>query len=252
MFGLQVLLHIPDEDISIHDEEDAMGSQMLTGSDDLEVDESNQHCHHRAQGVKHAVCDVNSHVELIDEHRSQDKNWDYVDDETISAPSSDHIEILQGACNSPQNGSCVHSSNPEEECVDESSDRDCLIIVRASNTSRDVRWHNGDEESSKEAGVDSVCALFRQEEGRHGGESSKHRSQEDTYVPDIKWEGEEVKCPFDESRGDHDPWENGSTNDSAKWVPRLTVIPIPKVVKAFIVEVLGGPVIEPRVKLVDN
>ena len=45
LLGLQIPLDILDQYVGIHDEKDEMGGKMLTGSDDLEIDKSNQHGH---------------------------------------------------------------------------------------------------------------------------------------------------------------------------------------------------------------
>jgi hypothetical protein len=53
---------------------------MLTRFDNGKVNESDEHGHDGAKCVEHAVGYVNLHVELVDEHGTEHKDWDDIDD----------------------------------------------------------------------------------------------------------------------------------------------------------------------------
>lgn len=68
LLSLKVLSNVFNDNIGIHNDENQVGGKMLTGSNDSKVDESDEHCHDGAKGVEHAVCYVDLHIELVDEH----------------------------------------------------------------------------------------------------------------------------------------------------------------------------------------
>lgn len=66
---------------------------MLASSDSIETDEGNEHCHDCTNHVEDTVGHVDLHAELVDEHCTQDEDWDDVDDEVITTPSCYHVEV---------------------------------------------------------------------------------------------------------------------------------------------------------------
>lgn len=81
-------------DEHIHEKEGDMRSQVLTGSDNLEVNKGDQHGHQRSHCVENTICNIHLQVQLIDEYHSEHMNWDYVNEETVSTPRCDHVKVV--------------------------------------------------------------------------------------------------------------------------------------------------------------
>lgn len=65
-------------------------------------------------------------------------------------------------------------------------------------------------------------------------------------------ESQKAQEPVNESRGDHETGVKRPTDDAAERVPALGVEPVPELVKAFLGQELGDPVIEVWIKLMDH
>ena len=47
-------------------------------------------------------------------------------------------------------------------------------------------------------------------------------------------------------------WVNGTTNDSAEWIPGHIIKPVVKCIESFLNQIFGCSVVEVGIKLVDN
>ena len=57
-------------------------------------------------------------MEFVNEHSSEYKNGNDVDDEGITTPSGNHVEVRKGAHDTPKNGAGVNSLDPQVEGCD--------------------------------------------------------------------------------------------------------------------------------------
>ena len=74
-----------------------MRNQVLTGSNDLEVNEGDQHSHQGAHCVENTICNIYLEVQLIDKHHTKHMYWDDVNKETVSTPRGDHVKVVNSA-----------------------------------------------------------------------------------------------------------------------------------------------------------
>jgi hypothetical protein len=72
---------------------------MFTRANNLKVYKSNKHGHKRAKGVKNTISHINAHIKFSNKHTSEYKDWNHINDETITTPSGNHVKVLKGASN---------------------------------------------------------------------------------------------------------------------------------------------------------
>lgn len=119
---------------------------MLSRSHDLIVYKCNQQAENGAEGVEHAVGNVDAQVESVNENCSQDEDRNYVYYETVATPRCDHIKVAEGTCCAPHDASSIASFYPQIEGVHKSKYCHGFVIIRASRPTSNNRWHYRNKE----------------------------------------------------------------------------------------------------------
>ncbi len=85
-----------------------------------------------------------------------------------------------------------------------------------------------------------------------GGEGREEGRQEHADVAHVDGQVKEAQNVEDGSRGDHEPGVDGAADDPPQRIPSAIVKPIVKAVEALVGQILGGPVIEVGIELVNH
>ena len=70
IFG-DIVVNVLQNDEHVHHNKGHMRNQVLTGSNDLEVNEGDQHSHQGAHCVENTICNIYLEVQLIDKHHTK-------------------------------------------------------------------------------------------------------------------------------------------------------------------------------------
>lgn len=81
-------------------------------------------------------------------------------------------------------------------------DGDALVVEGARDGAGDVARDDGNE-AGRQQTRPLVPQLPRQQEGGDGGQTAEHRRQEDTHVPDVDGDVEQVEHVVDETGSHH-------------------------------------------------
>ena len=173
-----------------------MGSKMLWRFDRVKCNKRNSHGEYCTQNVKHWVGYIDLHVEFIGKHDADHKDWNQVDNEAVTTPSCNHVEVLQCACDTPKDWSSIDSFDPQVKCVDQCKNGNSFIIVRSCNTATDIWGNYRDEKCWKQRGFSFVGALFGEKVGWNWRDTSKYRRQEHTNVSDVHRKGKSIEWPL--------------------------------------------------------
>lgn len=84
-------------------------------------------------------------------------------------------------------------------------DGDAFIVEGTGDGTGDVAGDDGDEAGGQEPGA-LIPQLPRQQEGGDGGQATEHWSQENTHVPDMDGDVQQIQHIVDEARCDHETW----------------------------------------------
>lgn len=144
---------------------------MLARANGQEVDEWDLHGSQHTDGIPSGVCDIESVAVSSRDAENNTMQGDKVSYEGIATPGGRHPVVEESTQASPQNGALLDSSDPEEVGEDQEENGDGLIIVAASNRSRDVAWCNAHEYSGQETSGLGGGHLIGEEIGREGGKA---------------------------------------------------------------------------------
>ena len=75
-------------------------------------------------------------------------------------PCCHHIEVKQRSSRAIQGRAIFERFQPEVECEHKDENRNSLVIVRASDRSRNVAWCDANEESCPESGTFPALAFL--------------------------------------------------------------------------------------------
>lgn len=87
----------------------------------------------------------------------------------------------------------------------QSKDGDPFVVEGAGHRAGNVAWNDGDE-AGRQQPRPLVPQLSRQQKGGDGGEAAEHRGQENTHVPDVDGDVQQVQHVVDEACGHHEAW----------------------------------------------
>jgi hypothetical protein len=123
---------------------------VFTTPDGQESNEGDLHAGQRSQGVPSGVADVESRAETThaDQHKGVQRQQ--VCDEDVSTPCADHVTVEEGGKTSPHNASDLDGLDPEVEGEDQEEDGNCLVVVTASDGSRDITGCDAHEYSREQ------------------------------------------------------------------------------------------------------
>lgn len=122
---------------------------MLRSSDGLEADEGNLHTQQKAQNVKRGVTREEPIAKSVHDQKGENVEGNQVDDEDVSSPGTDHVEVGQSGHRGPEDGSSLDRFDPQEVRELERENSDTLVVVASSDRSRNVPRHDGDEASGQ-------------------------------------------------------------------------------------------------------
>lgn len=123
---------------------------MFTASDGKEPDERNLHACQSTEGVPSGVADVQPGAETTHADQNERMQRQKVGDEHVSAPSADHVTVEERSEATPHDASNLDGLDPQVEGEDQQEDGNCLVVVAASDRSRDVSWSNAHEDSREQ------------------------------------------------------------------------------------------------------
>ena len=169
---------------------------------------------------------------------------DEVDDEDVSSPGGDHVEVSQCRPGSPVDRAGLHCFDPEVVGEHQGEDCDALIVVAPRHGPADVAGHDGNEAGSEESGA-LRPEFLGEEVGGDGRQSGEERSQEDADVSDVDRDVEEAQHVVDGAGGEHEAGVDSSAHDPAQGVPGSLVKPVEEIIVAVLHHVGRRPVVEP-------
>ena len=75
-------------------------------------------------------------------------NRDDVDDEHITSPRRNHVEITQRTAGRDEQRACIDTLHPQIEGEDHSKDGNSFVIIRAAHRSRNIGRNDTNKRSS--------------------------------------------------------------------------------------------------------
>lgn len=145
-----------------------------------ELNERDLHGQQGTQNVENVVgSDDFVHIFLffgfVGNQSEENEDGDDVDDERISTPWGDHVEVSESRAYWPQDAAGVTSFDENVESEDEGKDGDTFVIVRSSDGSGHVTGNQTDEKSGKQASAVLFGDFTGQQVGGNGWERGKNR-----------------------------------------------------------------------------
>ena len=217
---------------------------MFTGLHWLESNERDLHGAEKSHNEEGVVRHVDPLGEPTHQQEDEDMEGDEVDDEDVSSPGRDHVEIGQSSPGSPVNWAGLHCLDPEVVGEHEGEDSDALIVVAPRHGPADVAGHDGNEAGSEEPRA-LRPEFLGQEVGGDRRQSREERSQEDTDVSDVNRDVEEAQHVMNGAGGDHQAGVDSPTYDPAQRVPGSLVKPVEEIIISVLHHVGRCPVVEP-------
>lgn len=123
------------------------------------------------------------------DHGEEHEDWDDVDDEGVTTPRGDHVEIGQRGPDCPENGTRVAGLKEDIEGEYQSKNRHSFVIIRSSNRSRHVTRCQPDKQSRKQTSPMFFRNLSGQQIRRNSRKRRKDRRNKHTDVSDIDGNG---------------------------------------------------------------
>ncbi len=136
-----------------------------------------------------------------------------------------HVEIGKRSPGGPVHGSGFDSLDPQVVGEHERENGDTLVVVRSGHRSGNVTGNDCNEGGRKKSGA-SRPQLLGEEVGRDGCQTTEERCQENANVSNVGRDVQVGEGVVDRPGGDHQAGVDGSTDDSAQWVPRPVVEPV--------------------------
>ena len=185
------------------------------------------------------------------DHEDEDVHGDEVDEEDVSAPRGDHVEVGHGAEGCPVDVPGLDTLDPEVVGEQHAEDGDALIVVAARHGAGDVSGDDGDHSGRRESGPDTV--QLRREEVRHdGGQRGEEGGEEHANLPDINTDVDAVEKVVDDAGGDHETGVDGSSNDTTQRIPGTIIKPVVEIVETILRQIFGCAIVEVWIKLMNN
>ena len=122
-----------DEHVSLEEEENTVRSKMLRGEDCLESDEGDLHGEEGTSNVEDTVSNVKVEAESVDDDEEDNENGDDVDNEGITTPRSNHVEVSQRGDHGPEWRSGVDCLEESVETVYKGENSNTFVIVRSGD-----------------------------------------------------------------------------------------------------------------------
>ena len=247
----QLGANVVDEGVDLAESKHSQSSHMLTRLHRLETDEGDLHGENGTQHIDSAVRHVHAVREATGEHQSKHVHRDQVDQEDVSSPWRDHVEVADGAQSCPEDRASLHCLDPEPVGVQHAEDGNSFVIVRSSHRSGDVARDDSDESRSRQTGS-GVLQFLGEVEGYQRGQRWKQRCNIDTHITNFNGNVQEVHNMVDNGCGHHQTGVDRATDDSSQGVPSTIVEPVVEAVKSFLRQIASCPVVEVRIELVND
>ena len=200
--------------------------------------------------------------ELPEEDEDAGVHTNHVQHKDVATPCSSHEDVADSCQNTPD--LCVRGqlrwvlrcttecTHPEVERHHHARHRDRLVVVATADRPHDVRWYNGEDQGRNHTGVCRAGALPSPEPHEEGCSNTTPARHVTANVVERNLISYSVERVLDGDGSDLHPWVDRGADRTAKRIPRLVVKPVEERGPAVVVEVLGGTVIEPWIKLVDH
>lgn len=132
---------------------------MVAAPDGKETNKGDLHARERAESVPGGVADVESGA--VPSHADQDKGVQrqQVGDEDVASPRRNHVSVEEGSQSTPGDGAQLQTLDPQEEGEDQQEDGNGLVVVTASNGTRDVAGSDAHEDCGEETGRGGIRHL---------------------------------------------------------------------------------------------
>lgn len=227
-----------------HERHDLLHGLQRQPTDDGELDGSGS-----SDDVEDRIRGVEPVGVAADGDQKSGVKSDHVEDESVSSPSSYHVDVADGGKRTPQiprRGSSQRAA-PEIEGGDDGSKGDGFVIVTTSDRSHQVGRENSHDQSGNDTSVRGARNLVRKKVGEQGAKRTEDGGDEYTNVVNAHRESNSLEEVVDTNGGDLQARKRGRADVTANWVPTHFVEPVEELQHSVLQHVLGGSEVEPRI-----